>query len=482
MRPIYYGTTGLSLVIFAGSLALGFIPITVLSIGIIAVSSLAFWLERRNLVLTGRVVFNALMFGVVTLGLVLIGTYSPAAYFYSWPLLVALLLLGPEIAMGMALAAGALLVVFFGLERFALLYSPPVHLDPFWQNTLTLAGAVALLASAGHGYLHLSRRLLNMQGAMRQQQAELAEILAQQAQSRAANQVLGQEVAATAHQLLATSQEQAAGAAQQVEAIVQVTDSMQELSQTATQIAERSHSVQEASSEVLQSAQVMAATTAQVSEFSRRGQKSVQETAASNQTMHEVYQGLNRSLQELSERSVRVQAMLDLIETIADETHLLSLNATIEAAGAGEFGERFGVVAQEVKNLTDRARKSSGEVREVVTEMVSALRGAREEAVKGTGVAEKAAGSARQSSQVITEYETMVRQAVSEAAEIAEYAAKMEELAREIGTATRFQQDATEQMLGALLTVQTAAEINADSSNQIAGSTGRLQELASQLG
>jgi len=451
------------------------------AIGLLAISGLAYWLEQRKWVLTGRIIFSGLTFGLVTLAFIGLGTYSAAAFFYSWALLVALLLLGPEVALGLTLANTSLLLVLFGLERFTNLYRPLLRLDVLGDNLLTLAGIIVLIGSSGAGYLHLSRRLLISQIAIRQQADELAEILGQQARSRTTYQVLGHEVSATAGQLSLTSEEQATVAAQQVSAIVQVAVSMQELSQTAAQIAERSRMVQQTTSEVSRSALEVAATTVQVSQSSARGQQSVAQTASSNQTMRTAYQSLNASLQQLSERSIRIQEILSLIETIADETHLLSLNATIEAAGAGEHGERFGVVAQQVKDLANRARRASGQVRQVVVEVDTALKMAHSEATKGGSVAEQAAQSAQESAQVIAELEDVVKKAAAEAAEIALNAGRMEEIASEIGFATHLQQNASEQVLTSLLTVQNTAEVNALSSSQIATDTTRLQELASRF-
>ena len=67
-------------------------------------------------------------------------------------------------------------------------------------------------------------------------------------------------------------------------------------------------------------------------------------------------------LNEFSLKSAKMRTILDLLKSIAAETHLLSLNASIEAAGAGEQGVRFGVVAQEVKHLATRSSSASKEV------------------------------------------------------------------------------------------------------------------------
>jgi hypothetical protein len=57
-------------------------------------------------------------------------------------------------------------------------------------------------------------------------------------------------------------------------------------------------------------------------------------------------------------------------EDIAKRTNLLALNATIEAARAGPAGKGFGVVAVEVKTLSQQAAQSSKELRTEVMEMV----------------------------------------------------------------------------------------------------------------
>ncbi|WP_051937218.1 MULTISPECIES: methyl-accepting chemotaxis protein [Erwinia] len=80
------------------------------------------------------------------------------------------------------------------------------------------------------------------------------------------------------------------------------------------------------------------------------------------------------SMAQIGEESRRINAILELIDSIAFQTNILSLNASVEAASAGAHGKGFAVVATEVRTLALRCENAAKEIRTLISASVECTR------------------------------------------------------------------------------------------------------------
>jgi methyl-accepting chemotaxis protein len=134
----------------------------------------------------------------------------------------------------------------------------------------------------------------------------------------------------------------------------------------------------------------------------------------------------------LNSTAQRIRDITKLIDNIANETHLLALNAAIESAGAGEEGQRFGVVASSVRKLAQRSRVATIEIQQLVNQIQVAAGAsvmATEEGMKTVALGEE-----------------MLEQSLGAQQDIIEQTMKTNELANAISLATDQQRLASSQV------------------------------------
>ncbi|OWS73700.1 methyl-accepting chemotaxis protein [Pantoea sp. VS1] len=87
----------------------------------------------------------------------------------------------------------------------------------------------------------------------------------------------------------------------------------------------------------------------------------------------EVMTRLEEIMQQISKSSRQIADINGVIDSIANQTNILSLNAAVEAARAGEQGRGFAVVAEEVRNLARRSADAAKEINELIVNTVAIM-------------------------------------------------------------------------------------------------------------
>ena len=137
-----------------------------------------------------------------------------------------------------------------------------------------------------------------------------------------------------------------------------------------------------------------------------QGMESIRETIAETE----------KRIKRLGERSQEISGIVNLINTIAERTHVLALNAAMQAAVAGEAGRGFAVVAEEVQRLAESSRNATQQIATLVNniqietnETINTVNRTIGQVVQGSEQAQKAGEQMRRTQAITTELVTHVR-------------------------------------------------------------------------
>jgi twitching motility protein PilJ len=202
-------------------------------------------------------------------------------------------------------------------------------------------------------------------------------------------------------------------------------------------------------------------------QIASQGGDRVRRTIQGMDVIREHIQETAKRIKRLGESSQEIGDIVGLINDIAEQTNILALNAAIQAAAAGEAGRGFGVVADEVQRLAERAANSTKRIEQLVktiqadtSEAVLSMEKSTAEVVNGAELAERAGESLE---------------------EIEGVSNRLAELINNISRAAREQAEVASSVAGTMATINGLTEETSEGTERTATAISDLTQMAEDL-
>lgn len=115
-----------------------------------------------------------------------------------------------------------------------------------------------------------------------------------------------------------------------------------------------------------------------VESIKKQGDETLNELIEKTTQNHENSIQVNKVMDEAALQVEKITEASEGIRRIAGQTSLLALNASIEAARAGDVGKGFAVVATEIGNLSNQTNQLTGDIEQIIQELVERVNDAVE--------------------------------------------------------------------------------------------------------
>lgn len=285
-----------------------------------------------------------------------------------------------------------------------------------------------------------------------------------------------------ASQLLGTAADNTNGTMKDVRtAVSQVVDNSQLQAENSQSTSEQMKIMGDNITETSNEAELLSGNAASMQLSSEKASKTLLSLRQINEDVKKIIGEVQEQTDRTNESVKKIQAATTFINSIAEDTGLLSLNASIEAARAGDSGRGFAVVAEQIKNLSEQSNESSKEI-EATAEV---LRADSEKAVQAMQQMQEIIASQSESmqetQQVVAEVIEEIASSMKSIAQIKESSGRLEGARNEVLQAVEHLSEISAENLDSTKSTYEQTEIVADTFKQVYNSADELKTIADKL-
>ncbi len=169
----------------------------------------------------------------------------------------------------------------------------------------------------------------------------------------------------------------------------------------------------------------------------------VNETVKGMEGIRESIAEAEKRIKRLGERSQEITGIVNLINTIAERTHVLALNASMQAAAAGDAGRGFAVVAEEVQRLAESSRQATQQIAQLVnniqietSDTINTVNRTISQVVSGSELAAKSGAQMRETQQSTASLVELVKRITASAQVQMKITTELRNRVHQIGAST----------------------------------------------
>lgn len=285
-----------------------------------------------------------------------------------------------------------------------------------------------------------------------------------------------------ASQLLGTAADNTNGTMNDVRtAVSQVVDNSQLQAENSQSTSEQMKIMGDNITETSNEAELLSGNAASMQSSSEKASKTLLSLRQINEDVKKIIGEVQEQTNRTNESVKKIQAATTFINSIAEDTGLLSLNASIEAARAGDSGRGFAVVAEQIKNLSEQSNESSKEIEATA----DVLRADSEKAVQAMQQMQEIIASQSESmqetQQVVAEVIEEIASSMKSIAQIKESSGRLEGARNEVLQAVEHLSEISAENLDSTKSTYEQTEIVADTFKQVYNSADELKTIADKL-
>jgi len=261
------------------------------------------------------------------------------------------------------------------------------------------------------------------------------------------------QVASSSEELSVVTGQTASGVETQREEVDQMASALEEMSLTINDVAKNAENASNAAKDVTGLAKKGSSIVTSSKEAVAGLALEVAESAA--------------QIEALSDESKNAVTVINVIQSIAEQTNLLALNAAIEAARAGEQGRGFSVVADEVRNLSQRTQDATEEISVLIEGLQQKASIAVQSMQKNRKTAEETVARSEQANDALQQITSSITY--------------LSDMNTQIASATTEQNVAAEEISKSVVTIRDISQQTASGARETSQASEELSRLSQTL-